>query len=57
MQTLLFKQVDVFTQKPFLGNQVAVVIEAEGLQRRRFASSARLNSSEVSFAGTRKTAH
>jgi PhzF family phenazine biosynthesis protein len=31
MQTLPFKQVDVFTQKPFLGNPVAVVIRAEGL--------------------------
>lgn len=31
MQTLPFKQVDVFTQKPFLGNPVAVVIGAEGL--------------------------
>jgi PhzF family phenazine biosynthesis protein len=30
-QTLLFKQVDVFTQKPFWGNPVAVVIGAEGL--------------------------
>ena len=27
MQTLPFKQVAVFTQKLFLGNQVAVVIE------------------------------
>lgn len=31
MQTLRFKQVDVFTAKPFLGNPVAVVIGAEGL--------------------------
>ncbi len=31
MQTLPFKQVDVFTQKPFLGNPVAVVIGAKGL--------------------------
>ncbi len=31
MQTLPFKQVDVFTQKPFLGNPVAVAIGAEGL--------------------------
>ncbi|HXV83691.1 MAG TPA: PhzF family phenazine biosynthesis protein [Candidatus Binatia bacterium] len=31
MQNLRFKQVDVFTQKPFLGNPVAVVIGAEGL--------------------------
>lgn len=31
MKTLSFKQVDVFTDKPFLGNPVAVVIGAEGL--------------------------
>ena len=31
MQTLPFKDVDVFTQKPFWGNPVAVVFEAERL--------------------------
>ena len=31
MRQLQFKQVDVFTDKPFLGNPVAVVIGAEGL--------------------------
>jgi PhzF family phenazine biosynthesis protein len=31
VDTLPFKQVDVFTQKPFLGNPVAVVLQAEGL--------------------------
>ena len=31
MKTLSFKQVDVFTDRPFLGNPVAVVIGAEGL--------------------------
>jgi predicted PhzF superfamily epimerase YddE/YHI9 len=31
MKTLRFKQVDVFTDTPFLGNPVAVVIGAEGL--------------------------
>jgi PhzF family phenazine biosynthesis protein len=31
MPTLPFKQVDVFTDKPFLGNPVAVVIGAEGM--------------------------
>ena len=31
MNSLKFKQVDVFTDKPFLGNPVAVVIGAEGL--------------------------
>src|ERR671925_1495507 len=32
MQSLPFKQVDVFTQKPFWGNPVAVVFEAERLE-------------------------
>ena len=31
MATLPFKQVDVFTDKPFLGNPVAVVVGAEDL--------------------------
>jgi PhzF family phenazine biosynthesis protein len=31
MKPLRFKQVDVFTQRPFFGNPVAVVIDAEGL--------------------------
>ncbi|MGH8765688.1 MAG: PhzF family phenazine biosynthesis protein, partial [Burkholderiales bacterium] len=31
MRTLRFKQVDVFTRRPFMGNPVAVVLEAEGL--------------------------
>ena len=31
MSSLRFKQVDVFTDKPFFGNPVAVVIGAEGL--------------------------
>ncbi|MGH7853031.1 MAG: PhzF family phenazine biosynthesis isomerase, partial [Candidatus Binatia bacterium] len=31
MDSLPFKQVDVFTQKPFFGNPVAVVLEAEEL--------------------------
>lgn len=31
MRTLRFKQVDVFTTEPFLGNPVAVVLDAEGL--------------------------
>ena len=31
MANLKFKQVDVFTDKPFLGNPVAVVVGAEGL--------------------------
>jgi len=50
MQPRLFKQVDVFTQKPFLGNPVAVVIGAEGLepdQMQRIA--AWTNLSETTF--------
>ncbi len=31
MKTLKFKQVDVFTRRPFFGNPVAVVLEAKGL--------------------------
>jgi predicted PhzF superfamily epimerase YddE/YHI9 len=31
MESLAFKQVDVFTQKPFFGNPVAVVLGAAGL--------------------------
>jgi PhzF family phenazine biosynthesis protein len=50
MQHCMFKQVDVFTQKPFLGNPVAVVIGAEGLeadQMQRIA--AWTNLSETTF--------
>jgi PhzF family phenazine biosynthesis protein len=50
VQTLQFKQVDVFTQKPFLGNPVAVVIGAENLPAeamQRIASWANL--SETTF--------
>src|SRR6185436_4436936 len=31
MRSLKFKQVDVFTRVPFLGNPVAVVLEAQGV--------------------------
>jgi len=31
MKAIAFKQVDVFTRKPFFGNPVAVVLEAQGL--------------------------
>jgi PhzF family phenazine biosynthesis protein len=50
MNHLAFKQVDVFTAKPFLGNPVAVVIGAEGLvteQMQRIA--AWTNLSETTF--------
>ena len=50
MQTLQFKQVDVFTQKPFLGNPVAVVIGAEGLPSEAMQRIARwTNLSETTF--------
>jgi PhzF family phenazine biosynthesis protein len=50
MAQLRFKQVDVFTDKPFLGNPVAVVIGAEGLdtaQMQRIAGWTNL--SETTF--------
>jgi PhzF family phenazine biosynthesis protein len=50
MSSLKFKQVDVFTDKPFLGNPVAVVIGAEGLdtaQMQRIAGWTNL--SETTF--------
>ena len=50
MQTLPFKQVDVFTQKPFLGNPVAVVIGAEGLAAEEMQRiAAWTNLSETTF--------
>ena len=50
MQTLQFKQVDVFTQKPFLGNPVAVVVGAEGLPAEAMQRIARwTNLSETTF--------
>ena len=45
-----FKQVDVFTDKPFLGNPVAVVIDAEGLDGAAMQRIARwTNLSETTF--------
>lgn len=50
MQTLRFKQVDVFTEKPFLGNPVAVVIGAEELPEEAMQRIARwTNLSETTF--------
>jgi PhzF family phenazine biosynthesis protein len=50
MQTLPFKQVDVFTQKPFLGNPVAVAIGAEGLATEEMQRiAAWTNLSETTF--------
>ena len=50
MQTLRFKQVDVFTAKPFYGNPVAVVIGAEGLSTETMQRIANwTNLSETTF--------
>jgi PhzF family phenazine biosynthesis protein len=57
LKTLRFKQVDVFTDKPFLGNPVAVVIGAEGLDTatmQRIACWANL--SETTFLLTSEVA-
>jgi PhzF family phenazine biosynthesis protein len=50
MGTLPFKQVDVFTGKPFFGNPVAVVIGADGLEAAQMQRIARwTNLSETTF--------
>lgn len=50
MQTFRFKQVDVFTRKPFWGNPVAVVIGAEGLTSEEMQRiAAWTNLSETTF--------
>src|SRR5882757_7134127 len=50
MAGLRFKQVDVFTRVPFLGNPVAVVIGAEGLDPDTMQRIARwTNLSETTF--------
>src|SRR5712671_3145735 len=50
MTKLRFKQVDVFTDRPFLGNPVAVVIAAEGLDTESMQRIARwANLSETTF--------
>jgi PhzF family phenazine biosynthesis protein len=50
MQRLPFKQVDVFTARPFLGNPVAVVIGAEGLSAQEMQRIAGwTNLSETTF--------
>jgi PhzF family phenazine biosynthesis protein len=50
MRTLPFRQVDVFTAQPFLGNPVAVVIGAEGLDTAQMQRIARwTNLSETTF--------
>jgi PhzF family phenazine biosynthesis protein len=50
VEFLAFKQVDVFTQKPFLGNPVAVVLGAEALTTREMQRiAAWTNLSETTF--------
>lgn len=50
MDVVRFKQVDVFTARPFLGNPVAVILEADGLTDDEMARIARwTNLSETTF--------
>ena len=50
MKQRLFKQVDVFTAAPYLGNPVAVVLDGDGLTDLQMASFARwTNLSETTF--------
>lgn len=50
MRELPFKQVDVFTERPFFGNPVAVVIDAEDLDSAQMQRIARwTNLSETTF--------
>lgn len=50
MKNRAFKQVDVFTDKPYLGNPIAVVLDGEGLSDAEMASFARwTNLSETTF--------
>lgn len=50
MQQRLFKQIDVFTSTPYLGNPVAVVLQGDGLSDAEMASFARwTNLSETTF--------
>ena len=50
MHSTPFKQVDVFTQQPFLGNPVAVILQAQGLSDEEMQRIARwTNLSETTF--------
>ncbi|NLE72464.1 MAG: PhzF family phenazine biosynthesis protein, partial [Actinomycetales bacterium] len=50
MRTRDFAQVDVFTAEPYLGNPVAVVLDADGLSDDAMAAFARwTNLSETTF--------
>lgn len=49
-RTVAFRQVDVFTQVPFMGNPVAVVLDGEGLSTQEMQRIARwTNLSETAF--------
>ena len=50
MRQRAFMQIDVFTDRPFLGNPVAVVLDADGLSSQQMQSIARwTNLSETTF--------
>ncbi|MBA1275982.1 PhzF family phenazine biosynthesis protein [Stutzerimonas azotifigens] len=50
MQKRRFKQVDVFTRQPYLGNPLAVVLDAEGLDSEQMQAIARwTNLAETTF--------
>jgi PhzF family phenazine biosynthesis protein len=50
MRTVRFKQVDVFTSRPFLGNPVAVILDGQGLSDGEMARiAAWTNLSETTF--------
>ena len=50
MRTVRFKQVDVFTSRPFFGNPVAVILDAQGLSDDEMARiAAWTNLSETTF--------
>jgi PhzF family phenazine biosynthesis protein len=50
MRAVHFKQVDVFTARPFLGNPVAVILDADGLSEAQMARIASwTNLSETTF--------
>ncbi len=50
MRTVAYKQVDVFTTRPFMGNPVAVVLDADGLSDEEMQRIARwTNLSETTF--------
>jgi PhzF family phenazine biosynthesis protein len=57
MGKCLFKLVDVFTEKPLEGNQLAVVFDADNLSDEQMLAIAReFNYSETTFVLPRETA-